>query len=128
MLLKGYGLSLVNCSKTFLLKYKQKEYDNKHISYIVKLNDKIKIGSCNNLYNRIGTYNSMYKNVSLLSARQFPTDITGQIKYHTIHANALAKINKGFFHDSANEITIMKSVKDLSQNKFSILQQDLLRV
>lgn len=128
MLLRGYGLSLVNCSKTFLSKYKQHEYENKHISYVVKLNDKIKIGSCNNLYNRIGTYNSMYKNVKLLSARQFPSDPTGQIKYHTIHSNVLAKINKGHHHDSANEITIMKSVKDLSDNKFSILQHDLLRV
>lgn len=128
MLLKGYSLSLVNCSKTFLKKYNKTCYENKPISYVVKLNDIIKIGSCNNLYYRIGTYNSMYKNVSLLSATQFPADPTGEIKYHSIHANALAKINKGYHHSAIDEITIMKSVKDLSQNKFKILNQDLLRV
>ena len=128
MLLRGYSLNIAGCSKTFLNKYKKTCYENKPISYVVKINDKIKIGSCNNLYNRIGTYNSMYKNVELLSARQFPTDPAGQIKYHTIHAKALSKINNGYYHDAVNEITILKSVKDLADNKFSILQQDLMRV
>ena len=128
MLLRGYALNVSSSSKTFLKKYTKTCYENKPISYVVKLNDIIKIGSCVNLYNRIDTYNSMYKNVSLLSATQFPADPTGEIKYHSIHANALAKINKGYHHSAIDEITIMKSVKDLSQNKFKILHQDLLRV
>ena len=128
MLIRGYGLNIASCSKTFLTKYKKTCYENKPISYVVKLDDKIKIGSCINLYNRIGTYNSMYKNVELLSARQFPADPSGLIKYHAIHANALSKINKGYYHDAVNEITIMKSVKDLADNKFSILHQDLMRI
>jgi len=128
MLLRGYGLSLVNCSKTFIQKYKKSCYENKPISYVVKLNDKIKIGSCNNLYNRITTYNNMYKNVEILSARQFPIDNTGEFKYHVIHAKTLSKINKGYYHDAINEISIMKSIKDLSNNKFKILQQDLLHI
>jgi hypothetical protein len=128
MLLRGYALNIAGCSKTFLNKYKKTCYEGKPISYVVKLNDKIKIGSCVNLYNRIGTYNTMYKNVELLSARQFPADPAGQVKYHTIHAKALSKINNGYYHDAVNEITIMKSVKDLADNKFKILQQDLMRV
>ena len=127
MLLRGYALNIAGCSKTFLNKYKKTCYENKPISYVVKLNDKIKIGSCVNLHNRIGTYNTMYKNVELLSARQFPTDPNGQVKYHTIHANVLSKINNGYYHDAINEITIMKSVKDLADDKFKILHQDLLR-
>jgi len=128
MLLRGYALNIAGCSKTFLNKYKKTCYVDKPISYVVKLNDKIKIGSCVNLYNRIGTYNSMYKNVELLSARQFPADPAGQVKYHAIHSKVLSKINNGYYHDAVNEITIMKSVKDLADNKFSILHQDLLRV
>ena len=125
MFVRGYALNVSNSAKIFLKNNKQKEFQNKPFSYIVKLNDKIKIGSCNNLYNRISTYDNMYKNVELLNVRGFPTDPTNEFKYNKIFSNRLAKINgDSFHHDAINEVSILKSVKDLTNNKFKILDMD----
>ena len=42
-------------------------WDNKPFAYIVRLNNKFKIGACNNLYNGLGTYNALYRDVELLA-------------------------------------------------------------
>ena len=125
MFVRGYALNIGNCVKKFLKNNKQKEFQNLPFSYIVKLNDKIKIGSCNNLYNRISTYDNMYKNVELLNVRGFPIHPTNEFKYNKIFSNRLAKINgDSFHHDAINEVSILKSVKDLTNNKFKILDMD----
>jgi hypothetical protein len=126
MLLRGYVANIGNCAKTFLQKNKPKQYDNKSFAYIVKLNDKIKIGSTNQLYHKINTYNNMYNKVDVLSVTGFPSDPLNQIKYNTIYAHRLAKINgNSYYHDVAAETTILKSVKDLRENKFKILSLDM---
>lgn len=125
MFVRGYALNITNSAKKFLNNNKQKDFQNKPFSYIVKLNDKIKIGSCNNLYNRISTYDTMYKNVELLNVRGFPIHPTNEVKYNKIFSNRVAKINGNrFHHDVVNEDSILKSVKDLTNNKFKILDMD----
>jgi hypothetical protein len=128
MLLRGYVANIGNCAKTFIRTNKPKQYDNKSFAYIVKLNDdKIKIGSTNQLYHKINTYNNMYKKVDVLSVTGFPSDPLNQVKYNNIYAHRLAKINgNSYYHDAAAEITILKSVKDLRENKFKILSLDML--
>ena len=127
MLLKGYAYNITNCAKTFLRSNKPNQFDNKSFAYIVRLNDKIKIGSTNQLYNKINTYNNLYKKVDVLSVTGFPSDPLNQIKYNNIYARRLAKINgNSYYHDAAAEITILKSVKDLRENKFKILSLDML--
>ena len=125
MFIRGYVLNVGKSAKTFLTTNKPNDFKDKPFSYIVKLNDKIKIGSCNNLYNRMGTYNSMYKNVEILNVRGFPKHPNNEIKYNKIFSNRLAKINNNsFHHDALNEITLLKSVKDLTNDKFRILDMD----
>tara|TARA_R100000951_G_scaffold63902_1_gene53689 strand:- start:1344 stop:1730 length:387 start_codon:yes stop_codon:yes gene_type:complete len=128
MLLRGYVANIGNCAKSFLQKNKAKQYDNKSFAYIVKLNDdKIKIGSTNQLYHKINTYNNMYKKVDVLSVTGFPSDPTNQIKYNNIYARRLVKINNNsYYHNAADETTILKSVKDLREGKFKILALDML--
>jgi len=125
MFVRGYALKVSNCAKNFLKNNKQTDFQNKPFSYVVKLNDKIKIGSCINLYNRISTYDNMYKNVELLNVRGFPIHPTNELKYNKIFANRVAKINGNrFHHDAINEVSILKSVKDLTSGKFKILDMD----
>ena len=125
MFVRGYALNITNSAKKFLKNNKQTDFQNKPFSYVVKLNDKIKIGSCNNLYNRISTYDTMYKNVELLNVRGFPIHPTNEVKYNKIFATRLAKINGNqFHHDAVNKDTLLKSVKDLTNNKFKILDMD----
>lgn len=128
MLLRGYVANIGNCAKLFLQKNKPKQYDNKSFAYIVKLNnDKIKIGSTNQLYHKINTYNNMYKTVDVLSVTGFPSDPLNQVKYNNIYARRLAKINGNkYFHDVRDETTILKSVKDLRENKYKLLNLDLV--
>ena len=127
MLLKGYAYNVTNCAKTFLTAHKPNQFVNKPFSYVVRLNDKIKIGSCNNLYNRIGTYKSMYKDVEILNVRGFPVHPTNEIKYHGVFAKQVARINNNsYHHDARNEVTILKSIKDLTSDKFKILNLDLV--
>jgi hypothetical protein len=127
MLLRGYVANIGNCAKTFLQKNKPKQYDNKSFAYIVRLNDKIKIGSTNQLYHKINTYNNMYKTVDVLSVTGFPSDPLNQVKYNNIYARRLAKINGNkYFHDVRDETTILKSVKDLRDNKYKLLNLDLV--
>jgi len=127
MLLRGYVANIGNCAKTFLQKNKPKQYDNKSFAYIVKLNDKIKIGSTNQLYHKINTYNNMYNDIRVLSVTGFPSDPLNQVKYNNIYARRLAKINGNkYFHDVRDETTILKSVKDLRENKYKLLNLDLV--
>jgi len=123
MFVTGYKFNIINCTKTFLKNNNSYQFNNRPASYIVKLNDKIKIGSCNNLYNRIQTYNNMFKNVEVLHARGFPAD--SKFKHNTIFTDRLARITKSYHHNIKNEETLLKSVKDLTNNKFSILDLDI---
>lgn len=127
MFVRGYNLNSISpCAKSFLNNNKPKHFTNKPFAYVVRLNDKIKIGSCNNLYNRLSTYNTIYRNVAILNVRGFPTDASGQMKYNQIFANRLAKINgNSYYHCVVNEETILKSIKDLTSGKFNILNIDL---
>jgi len=127
MLLRGYVANIGNCAKTFIRTNKPKQYDNKSFAYIVKLNDKIKIGSTNQLYHKINTYNNMYNDIRVLSVTGFPSDPLNQVKYNNIYARRLAKINGNkYFHDVRDETTILKSVKDLRENKYKLLNLDLV--
>ena len=127
MLLRGYVANIGNCAKTFLQKNKPNQFDNKSFAYIVRLNDKIKIGSTNQLYHKINTYNSIYNDVRVLSVTGFPSDPLNQVKYNNIYARRLAKINGiKYFHDVRDETTILKSVKDLRENKYKLLNLDLV--
>ena len=118
----GYKYIGMNCTKTFLKNNNSFNFSNRPSSYVVILNDKIKLGHCNNLYNRITTYNNMYKNVKVIHARGFPPDST--TKYNEIFTNRLAKITKSYYHDVRNEETILKSVKSLTEKKYNILDLD----
>ena len=118
----GYRIITTNSAKSFLKQHNSYNFHNRPASYVVKLNDKIKIGSCNNLYNRLQTYNNMFKNVELLDARGFPPD--SQFKHNKLFADRLARITKSYHHDAANEETILKSVKDLVSGKHKILDLD----
>lgn len=123
MFVRGYKFNINGCPKTFLKQHNSYNFHNRPASYVVKLNDHIKIGSCNNLYNRMQTYNNMYRSVDVLHARGFPPD--SQFKYHSLFADRLARINNNsYHHDIRNQETIMKSVKDLTNKKFSILDLD----
>ena len=126
MFIRGYNAKNIgSCVKTFLNKNKSYQFNDKPFAYIVRLNDKLKIGACNNLYNRMGTYNAMYRDVELLNVRGFPTDLSGQVKYNKIFASRVARINGNqYHHDIANEVTILKSVKDLTDGKHNILDMD----
>ena len=127
MLLRGYVANIGNCAKTFLQKNKPNQFDNKSFAYIVRLNDKIKIGSTNQLYHKINTYNSIYNDVRVLSVTGFPSDPLNQVKYNNIYARRLAKINGNkHFHDVRDEATILKSVKGLRENKYKLLNLDLV--
>ena len=69
----------------------------------------------------------MYKKVDVLSVTGFPSDPTNQIKYNNIYARRLVKINNNsYYHNAADETTILKSVKDLREGKFKILALDML--
>ena len=73
----------------------------------------------------MGTYNAMYRDVELLNVRGFPTDLSGQVKYNKIFASRVARINGNqYHHDIANEATILKSIKDLTDGKHNILDMD----
>jgi len=127
MLLRGYVANIGNCAKTFLQKNKPNQFDNKSFAYIVRLNDKIKIGSTNQLYHKINTYNSIYNDVRVLSVTGFPRDPLNQIKYNNIYARRLVKINGNkSYHDVRDETTILKSVKGLRENKYKLLNLDLV--
>ena len=65
----------------------------------------------------------MFKNVEVLHARGFPAD--SQFKHNTIFTDRLARITKSYHHNIKNEETLLKSVKDLTNNKFSILDLDI---
>lgn len=120
MFVRGFKFNIVGNTKNFLKQNKSSNFQNRPASYVVKLNDKIKIGSCGNLYNRIETYNNMYKNVEIIHARGFPNDCN--TKYHNLFTDRLAKINNNsYHHDIKNETTIIKSVKDLVEGKHKIL-------
>ena len=118
----GYRIITTNSAKSFLKQHNSYNFHNRPASYIVKLNDKIKIGSCNNLYNRLQTYNNMFKNVEVLHARGFPMD--SQFKHNKLFTDRLARITKSYHHDAVNEETILKSVKDLVSGKHKILDLD----
>lgn len=119
----GYKINVINCAKTFLKQHNSYNFHNRPATYIVKLNDRIKIGHCNNFYNRLQTYNSMFKNVEVLHARGFPSDTTK--KYNVLFAERLARINNhSFHHDATKEITILKTVKDLVSGKHKIMDLD----
>ena len=122
---RGYAMNIGNCAKKFLKQNNKNGFENKPTSYIVKLNDTIKIGDCNNLYNRLSTYNTMYKNVEILHARGFPIDESNNNKYNKIFTKRLVKYNDNrYFHNSSCETTILKTVKDLTTGKFKILDMD----
>jgi len=123
MFVSGYKFNMINCTKTFLKQHNSYNFHNRPACYVVKLNDKIKIGSCKNLYNRIQTYNNMFKNVEVLHARGFPADSV--YDHNILFSNRLAKITKSYHHNVNNEETILKSVKDLTNKKFSILDLDI---
>ena len=118
----GYRIITTNSAKSFLKQHNSYNFHNRPASYVVKLNDKIKIGSCNNLYNRLQTYNNMFKNVELLHARGFPAD--SELKHNKLFADRLARITKSYHHDAVKEETILKSVKDLVSGKYKILDLD----
>lgn len=118
----GYKINVINSTKTFLKQHNSYNFNNRPASYVVKLNDKIKIGSCNNLYNRLQTYNNMFKNVEVLHARGFPAD--SQFKHNKLFADRLARITKSYHHEVVKEETILKSVKDLVSGKHKILDLD----
>ena len=123
MFVRGYRFNINGNTKNFLKQHNSFNFHNRPASYVVKLNDKIKIGSCSNLYNRIQTYNNMYSKVDVIHARGFPYD--SNTKYHTLFADRLAKINNNsYHHDIRNETTIIKSVKDLVDGKHKILDKD----
>lgn len=132
MFVRGYRFNITGNTKNFLKQHNSFNFHNRPASYVVKLsplgvpselNDKIKIGSCSNLYNRIQTYNNMYRKVDVIHARGFPHD--SNTKYHTLFADRLAKINNNsYHHDIRNETTIIKSVKDLVDGKYKILDKD----
>lgn len=119
----GYKILIANCAKTFLKQHNSYNFHNRPASYVVKLNDRIKIGSCSNFYNRLQTYNNMFKSVEVLHARGFPAD--SQFKHNKIFAERLARINNNsFHHDAVKEETILKSVKDLVSGKHKIMDLD----
>ena len=119
----GYKILTTNCTKTFLKQHNSFTFHNRPASYVVKLNDRIKIGHCNNFYNRMQTYNNMFKKVEVLHARGFPADTSK--KYNVLFAERLARINnQSFHHDAVKEETILKSVKDLVSGKYKILDLD----
>lgn len=119
----GYKINVINCAKTFLRSHNSYNFHDRPASYVVKLNDSIKIGHCNNFYNRLKTYRGMYKNVEVLHARGFPADTNN--KYHVIFAERLARINNNsFHHDAVKEETILRTVKDLVSGKHKIMDLD----
>ena len=118
----GYKILTANCTKTFLKQHNSFTFHNRPASYVVKLNDRIKIGSCNNFYNRMQTYNNMFKKVEVLHARGFPAD--SQFKHNTIFTDRLARITKSYHHDAVKEENILKSVKDLVSGKHKIMDLD----
>lgn len=118
----GYRIITTNSAKTFLKQHNSYNFHNRPSSYVVKLNDRIKIGSCTNFYNRLQTYNNMFKNVEVLHARGFPAD--SQFKHNQIFTDRLARITKAYHHDAVKEDTILKSVKDLVNGKHKILDLD----
>ena len=123
MNVRGYVLNTGNCVRTFLKNNKPINFNNKPSSYVVRLNDRIKLGDCNNIYNRLSTYQTMYKNVEILHVRGFPVDTSGN--YHKVFTNRLTRINGNrFIHDIKEEATIIKSIKDLTNGKFKILDMD----
>ena len=119
----GYKIITANSAKTFLKQHNSYNFHNRPATYVVRLNDRIKIGHCNNFYNRLSTYRGMYKNVEVLHARGFPADTNK--KYNVLFAERLARINNNYFHhDAVKEETILKSVKDLVSGKHKILDLD----
>ena len=123
MNVRGYVINTGNCVRTFLKQNKPINFNNKPTSYVVRLNDKIKLGDCNNIYNRLLTYNTMYRKVEILHARGFPADTSGN--YHKVFTNRLTRINGDrFIHDIKDEASILKSVKDLTNGKFKIMDLD----
>lgn len=119
----GYKINVINCAKTFLKQHNSFNFHGRPATYVVKLNDRIKIGHCNNFYNRLATYRSMYENVEVLHARGFPADTSK--KYNILFAERLARINNNsFHHDAVKEETILKSVKDLVSGKHKIMDLD----
>lgn len=123
MFVTGYKFNIINCTKSFLKQNNSYNFHNRPTSYVIKLNDKIKIGSCNNFYNRLKTYNNMFKNVEILHARGFPAD--SEYQHNKLFTDRLARITKSYHHEAVKEETILKSVKDLTNKKFSILDLDI---
>ena len=119
----GYKIIIAYCAKTFLKQHNSYNFHNRPVSYVIKLNDRIKIGSCSNFYNRLQTYNNMFKSVEVLHARGFPAD--SKINHNKIFTERLARINNNsFHHDTVKEETILKSVKDLVSGKHKIMDLD----
>ena len=107
----------------FLMNTRKKDWEGKSFTYIIKYNDRIKMGYRNQLYDRFKTHYSVYGCAQILRLKEFSTTSGDEQNKH--FTEKLAKYNNNsYIHDQKLETTIVKTFDDLEQGKFKILDMD----
>lgn len=106
-----------------LINTTKQDWEGKSYTYLIKYNNKIKMGYSNQLYDRFKTHYSDYGCAEILRLKEFHTTSIEQKNKHFIEK--LAKYsNNSYIHDEKMESTIVKTFDNLLQGKFKILDMD----
>tara|TARA_Y100000389_G_scaffold169936_1_gene176611 strand:- start:4301 stop:4672 length:372 start_codon:yes stop_codon:yes gene_type:complete len=109
--------------ETLLMNTKKQDWEGKSFTYLIKYNDRIKMGYSNQLYDRFKTHYSVYGCAEILRLKEFHT--TSMENKNKEFIEKLAKYNNNsYIHDEKTETTIIKTFDNLEQGKFKILDLD----
>ena len=105
----------------FIMNANKKDYQNKSYTYVIKYDNKIRLGYSNNIYDRFNTHYKIKGCAQILRLQRFYTGRDDNQNF----IERLSKYNENStIHDAIKETTILKTHDDLISGKYKILDMD----
>ena len=104
----------------FIMNTKKDEFKNKSYTYVIKYDNKIKMGYSNDIHKKFSNHYKILGCAEILRMQRFHSSNESER-----FVERLAKYNNNqYINNDKNEATILKTYDDLNAGKYKILDKD----
>jgi len=102
----------------FIMNTKKDEFKNKSYTYVIKYDNKIKMGYSNDIYKRFSNHYKILGCAEILRMQRFHSSNESE---RFVERLAKYSSNNSYINNDKNETTILKTYDDLNAGKYKIL-------